>query len=34
MAVNRASIPRTVSFDGLEEDYGKDLIINKNTFSI
>ncbi len=28
MAVNRVSIPRTVSFEGLESDFGKDLMIN------
>ncbi len=28
MAVNRASIPRSVSFDGLESDFGRDLLIN------
>lgn len=35
MAVNRASIPRSVSFEGLEYEFGKDLMINsgENTSS-
>lgn len=28
MAVNRASIQRSVCFEGLEEEFGKDLIVN------
>lgn len=28
MAVNRASIPRSISFEGLESEFGKDLMIN------
>jgi hypothetical protein len=33
MAVNRASIPRSVSFDGLESDFGRDLLINSGESS-
>ena len=33
MAVNRASIPRKVSFEQIEKDFGESLFINKGSLS-
>lgn len=31
MAVNRASIPRQVSFENMQRSFGEDLLINKGS---